>query len=161
MERLLYHQFADEKAFKDAFALFVSNFRAACRLTRAEIEFFGGPEMVVSTDFERSKFWLTDSFGREVLISDDAHVAEQQSFKCVLHSPIATATQTLWDREQQSYGAQASCLYRIPSRKELGEELALDEPAITKLCQAEGLNWLPRSSVRKKRIRGKLLRHAA
>jgi hypothetical protein len=71
-------------------------------------------------------------------------VGAQFPFRCVPHSPIARITQTLWDREQQSFGGGATCLYRIPTRKEVCEELGLDEPAVTKLCCAEGFDWLPR-----------------
>jgi hypothetical protein len=144
IERLIYH-FADEKAFEDALARFASNLRAARRLTNTEIEFAGGSEFVLSTDLERAKFWLTDSFGREVLISDCADIAEPHTFKCVIHSPIARAIAAIWNRERKSFGDRASCLYYIPTRKEVREELALDEPAITKLCRAEGLDWLPRA----------------
>jgi hypothetical protein len=154
IEHLIYHHFAREKAFEDALARFASNLRAARRLALAEIESAGGSEFVMSYDKSRGMFCFSDSHGREVMITDCSDAAGvQYSFRCVPSSPIARTAQVLWDREQQSFGDRATCLYRIPTRKELGEELLLDEPAVTKLCHADGVDWLPKASFRKPRKR--------
>jgi hypothetical protein len=148
IERLV-NKYSNEKRFEEALARLMSYIRAARRLTQAQIEFAGGDQFAISIDQERSKLWLSDSHEREVLIADCADIdGPQYSFRCVPNSPIARAAQALWDREQQSWGDRASCLYRVPTRKELREELLLDEPAVTKLCRAEGFGWLPRASVR-------------
>lgn len=156
IERLV-NKCSNEKIFEEALARLVSNIRAARRVTQAEIRFAGGDEFAIPIDKERSKLWLSDSYDREVLIGDCADIdGPQYSFRCVPDSPIAQATQALWDREQQSWGDRASCLYCVPTRKELREELQLDEPAVTKLCRAEGFGWLPRASVRDSKRRTRL-----
>jgi hypothetical protein len=154
LEYLIYNSFPSEKSFEEALARFTSCVRATRRLTEVEHEFAGGPEFPISIDKERSKYWISDSYGRELLIGDDTTIAGSQcTFRCVTHSRIARTTQTLWDREQQNFGSTATCLYRVPTRKELREELLLDEPAVTKLCRAEGFDWLPKASFRKRRKR--------
>jgi hypothetical protein len=153
IERLV-NKYSNQKSFEEALARLISNIRAARRLRQAEIEFAGGDEFAISIDKERSKLWFSDSHDREVLIGDCADTnGPQYSFRCVHNSPIARATQALWDREQQSWSDRASCLYRVPTRKELREELLLDEPAVTKLCRAEGFGWLPRARVRDSKTR--------
>jgi hypothetical protein len=153
IEHLIYHC-PEEKSFENQLARFTSNIRAARRFGVAEIEFAGGDEFAISEDEKRGIFWIRDSRGREVMITDCTDPAgAQDSFRCVPYSPIARATQALWDREQQSFGDRASCLYRVPTRKELREELLLDEPAVTKLCRAEGFGWLPKASVRASKTR--------
>ena len=116
IERLV-NKCSNQKIFEEALARLISNIRAARRLTQAEIEFAGGDEFAISIDKERSKLWLSDSLGREVLIGDYADIdCPQYSFRCVPNSPIAQATQALWDRERQSWSDRASCLYRVPPR---------------------------------------------
>jgi hypothetical protein len=156
IERLV-NKYSTEENFEEALSRLTSNIRAARRLTQAEIAFAGGDQFAVSIDKERSKLWLSDSHDREVLVGDCADIdGSQDSFRCVPNSPIARATQALWDREQQNLGDRASCLYRVPTRKELREELLLDEPAVTKLCRAEGFGWLPRARVRDSKTRTQL-----
>jgi hypothetical protein len=145
---------SNQKGFEKALARLMSNIKAARRLTQVEIEFAGGAQFALSTDQERSKFWFSDSLNREVLLSDHPHIDKpQDSFRCVPNSPIASATQALWNREHHSWADRATCLYRIPTRKELRQELALDEPAVTKLCRTQGFRWLPRASVRASKSR--------
>jgi hypothetical protein len=50
------------------------------------------------------------------------------------------------DAEIASFGGRVISLYRVPTRKELREYLCLDEPAVTKLCRAQGFEWLPRAA---------------
>jgi hypothetical protein len=64
-------------------------------------------------------------------------------FKCVPRSQIARCASELWEREQASSGGQFSSLFYAPTRKELREYFALDEPSVTKLCREEGFGWLP------------------
>jgi hypothetical protein len=156
LEYLIYNSFPNKKSFEEALARFTSCVRAARRLTEAEVEFAGGPEFPISIDKERSKYWINDSHDRELLIGDCADLpGRQYNFRCVPVpcSPVARITQMLWNREQQSFADRATCLYRVPTRKELREELLLDEPAVTKLCRAEGFDWLPKASFRKRRKR--------
>jgi hypothetical protein len=157
IEHLIY-QSPDEKNFEKGLARFASNIRAARRFVVAENEFAGGPKYTWAFDMARSTGWLIDACGREIMITyytDPARATTEAKyrFRCVVDSPITRATQTVWDREQQSWGDRASCLYRVPTRKELREELLLDEPAVTKLCRAEGFGWLPRASVRDSKTR--------
>lgn len=65
-------------------------------------------------------------------------------FSCVTNSRIASCALELWRQEPTSP-------YRIPTRKELREFLCVDQPAITKLCRAEGFDWLPRAPVSRRR----------
>jgi hypothetical protein len=157
IEHLIY-QSPDEKNFEKGLARFASNIRAARRFVVAENEFAGGPKYTWAFDMARSTGWLIDACGREIMITyytDPARATTEAKyrFRCVVDSPITRATQTVWNRERQSLGDQASCLYRIPTRKELREELLLDEPGVTKLCRAEGFGWLPRARVRDSKTR--------
>jgi hypothetical protein len=149
----LIHQSPDEKSFKKGLARFASNIRAARRFVVAENEFAGGSKYTQSLDMERSTGWLIDSCGRESMVTyytdpTKATTAAKHRFRCIPNSRIARAAQALWDREQRSLGGQASCLYRVPTKKELREELLLDDPAVSKLCRAEGFWWLPTAKTR-------------
>jgi hypothetical protein len=155
IDRLIY-QSPDKKSFEKRLARFVSDIRAAYSFVAAECEFGGGPNFTWSFDMERSTGWIVDSLGREVMMTCytdplRATTGAKYRFRCVPHSPIARVTEALWNREQQNFGGGATSLYRIPDRKELREELLLDEPAVTKLCHAAGFYWLPKASFRKRR----------
>ena len=142
IERLIY-QLPEEKIFKGQLSRSTSLIKAARRFQLFQVERHG-PEFVLTTDEERSIFWLSDSHGNEVLISDCADRPDSLGvFRCVTHSVIARCALELWAQEQASLGGCATSLYRVPTRKELRECLCLDEPAVTKLCRREGFDWLP------------------
>jgi hypothetical protein len=103
----------------------------------------GPPIVPITSDKERPSwaswardiFWTRDIYGNQMVIYGDKPLV----FSCVTNSRIASCALKLWRQEPTS-------LYRIPTRKELRENLCLDEPAITKLCRAEGFDWLPRAA---------------
>jgi hypothetical protein len=145
----------NEKLFEGRLARFASRVRAARRfLAEHGREFptrFGaehGRMFPTSLDEERSIFWLSDWDGHELLISDYCDFpGPHRVFRCEPDSVFAQCAQELWHNEQQIWGNQRTVLYRVPTRKELREFLGSDEPTVTKLCRAEGLDWLPRASV--------------
>jgi hypothetical protein len=131
----------DEKIFKGQLARFASQLRAARRFIMEHER-----EYQVLMDEERSKFWFSDCHGRESLISDcfDSP-GPKRVFRCEPDSLFARCAQELWHKEGARLRDRATVLYRVPTRKELREYLCSDEPTITKLCRAEGFDWLPRS----------------
>jgi hypothetical protein len=86
-------------------------------------------------------FFTRDQYGQRLLIVSNPPFV----FRCEPNSPIAQCAQKVWREEQAQWGDR-TVLYRIPTRAELGEHLCLDKSATTKLCRAEGFNWLPRES---------------
>src|SRR5262249_55896605 len=94
-----------EQTFKARLARFNSYIKAAHCLTTFEIQYYGTDEFVTEFDAERSKFWLNDSRGAEVLISDSFNTAgPKRVFKCVPRSPIARCVQELWSAEMDRAG---------------------------------------------------------
>jgi hypothetical protein len=140
IERLIF-QMPDEKIFEGNLARFGTMIRAARRFQMEH----HGPEFVISMDEERCKFWFSDAHGHELLIVDCTDGHNQHSLSCVTHSRIADCALALWNAEEESFGGGATSLYRVPTRKELREYLCLNEPAVTKLCRAQGFEWLPRA----------------
>jgi hypothetical protein len=144
IERLVCGLRDDEKIFKGQLARFASQLRAARRFLMEH-----EPEYQVLMDEERSKFWFSDWHGRESLISDcfDSP-GPKRVLRCEPDSLFARCAQDLWRKEQHSWVNERTVLYRVPTRKELREYLGSDEPAVTKLCRAEGFDWLPRAQSR-------------
>jgi hypothetical protein len=95
-------------------------------------------------------YFARDRYGQQILrMSGNPTFV----FRCEPDSRIARCAQELWRKEQQSWGTGRPMLYRVPTRKELREFLGSDEPTVTKLCRAEGFNWLPRAQSRAARRR--------
>ena len=44
---------------------------------------------------------------------------------------------------QSNFARLAQQLRRVPTKKELKDELIVDEPTITRLCKEAGFSWLP------------------
>jgi hypothetical protein len=82
-----------------------------------------------------------NQYGQRLLIMHNPYFV----FRLKPDSQIAGCAQELWRREQAHWRNRAAVLYRVPIRKELRAHLCLDEPAVTKLCRAEGFDWLPRT----------------
>jgi hypothetical protein len=140
LERLIYEA-PNEVIFKTELARFTSLIKATRRF-QAYLS-----AVNVSVDAARSIFWLSNSRGEEVMISDCVdQPGPHRAFECVPRSPIARCASELWEREQASSGGQFTSLYYELTRKELRQEFCVDEPTITKWCRAEGFGWLPRAS---------------
>ncbi len=143
IQRLIY--LPEQKIFEGQLARFATLLRAARRFQMEQVERYG-PQFPISLDEERSKFWISDRHGNELFVSDcDDGPQPLRGFRCDPHSPIAHCAQELWSREQVRLGDRATSLYYVPTRKELGHYFALDEPAVSKLCRAEGFAWLPKA----------------
>ena len=146
IERLVY-QSPNELIFKAQLARFTSFIKAVRRLQMFEIEHYGGSQFELSfdsahsIDSAQSISSLSNSHGEEVLLSGAGH-----AFASVPRSRIARCALEFWTREQNSSGGRFTSLFYVPTRKELRENFALDEPAITKLCRSEGFGWLPSAS---------------
>jgi hypothetical protein len=143
-------QVPDEDSFKVRLARFTSLIKAARRFVLSQIEHYGTSQFEVSWDDERRKSCLLDCHGDEVLISDYWDLpGPKRVFRCVPRSPIASCVLDLWTFEQTERGGNRfTSLYYIPTRKELRRAFCTDEPAITKMCRAEGFGWLPRARAR-------------
>jgi len=137
----LVYQSPNELIFKAQLARFTSFIKAVRRLQMFEIEHYGGSQFELSfdsahsIDSAQSISSLSNSHGEEVLLSGAGH-----AFASVPRSRIARCALEFWTREQNT------SLFYVPTRKELRENFALDEPAITKLCRSEGFGWLPSAS---------------
>ena len=88
-----------------------------------------------------ASFFAHDRYGQRVWVSPDPQVA----YRCEPDSKIAECAQKVWRQEQDGFDG-ASVLYRIPTRKDIREHLNVVEARVTKLCRAEGFNWLPRAT---------------
>jgi hypothetical protein len=87
-------------------------------------------------------FFARDIYGQRWLVTSNPRAV----YRCESDSPVAECAQSLWRHEQARWGSHHTVLYRVPTRKELRLHLSMDEPAITKLCQAKGFVWLPRAT---------------
>jgi hypothetical protein len=139
IERLIF-QTPEDKIFKGQLARFESQIKAARRFIMEH----GVSEFQIVPDMERPGWWFLDRHGRELLLVYE-NGANPLFFRRADDSRIASCAQALWAQEKAERGAQATTLYRVPTRKELREYLGRDEPAVTKLCKAEGFDWLPRA----------------
>jgi hypothetical protein len=138
IERLIY--LPDQALFDAQLGRFASLVRAARRL-----QLYHGSEFHRSWNRERSIFTLSDSHGNEVLMSD-AGTQPRRVFRCVPHSRVAACATKLLAEEQESFVDQFRSLYCVPTRKELRLHLCRSDPDITKMCQTEGFDWLPRAT---------------
>jgi hypothetical protein len=142
----LVQQVADEDSFKVCLARFTSLIKAARRFVRSQIEAYGTNQFEVSWDDERRKFCILDRHGDEVLISDYFDLpGPKRVYRCVPRSQIARCVCSLWRAELDKAPGQFSSLYYPLTRKELRQHFCVDDPAITKMCRAEGFGWLLRA----------------
>ena len=138
IRRLIYQE-PQDKIFEGRLGRFATLIRAArCYQTLA-----GPLGLPNCTDLELKKFGASDQDGHKLSFG---YFRTIPVFSCQSHSVVADCACALWKKEQARWGGRPIALYRVPTRKELRQYLGLDEPAVTKLCRAEGFDWLPRAA---------------
>jgi hypothetical protein len=106
---------------------------ATCLRAAGQYEMYHGAPGVPEGTYPPGSFFAHDLFGQRLLVTSSC------VYKCEPDSRIARCAQELWRRDGRTVP------YRVPTRKELREYLCSDEPAVTKLCRAQGCNWLPKA----------------
>jgi hypothetical protein len=132
--RQLIFRCSREEIFEGRLRRFATLIRAARRF-----QMYQGPPGLPEGNAPRGSFFAHTQFGQHMLYSN----SQNEPFRCKANSKIAQCAQALWRREQSHWDGQATVLYRTPTRKELREYLDSDEATVTKLCRAEGFDWLP------------------
>jgi hypothetical protein len=124
-------------------ATFEAELRRLCTSLRAagQYQMYHTAPGVPESRNPPGSFFARDRYGQRLLVVSDPWVV----FRCEPHSPVAKCAQELWRQEQARWGDQRTVLYRVPVRKEVRVHMDANEPTVTKLCRAEGFDWLPRA----------------
>jgi hypothetical protein len=130
----LIRAFPEREIFEQRLRRLATSLRAA-----GQYEMYHGGFGVPEGTSPPGSFFAHDLLGQRLLVTSSC------IYRCEPDSKIAHCAQELWRREQARWGDQRTVLYQVPTRKDLREYLCSDESAVTKLCLAQGCNWLPRA----------------